>query len=115
LGAFLDRTTTTKSTWNGGNSSTWKEGFLRVNGFDERMEYGGEDRELGERLVNLGFRSKSLRYRTALVHLDHGRSYVRKEALALNQKIRRQTRRSRSVWTPYGIEQQAPPQLTRAA
>ena len=29
------------------------EDLVRVNGFDERMGYGGEDRELGERLVHL--------------------------------------------------------------
>ena len=87
----------------------------QVNGFDERMEYGGEDRELGERLFNLGFRSKSIRYRSALVHLDHGRSYIRKEALLVNRKIRRDTRRTRAVWTEYGIVKSAAPQLNRAA
>src|ERR1700690_396072 len=63
LGYFLDHFTTTKATWNGGNASTWKEAILRINGFDERMEYGYEDRELGVRLINLGLRSKSVRYR----------------------------------------------------
>jgi GT2 family glycosyltransferase len=115
LAAFLDRATTTKATWNGGNASTWKEAILRINGFDERMEYGYEDRELGERLMNLGFRSKSLRYRAACVHLDHGRDYVRPEAFARNKKIYRETRRTRAVWTPYGILKQSLPHFTRAA
>ncbi len=94
IAALLDSITTTKATWNGGNASTWKESVLRVNGFDERMEYGYEDRELGDRLMNLGLRGKRLRYRAALVHLDHGRDYVRQEALAVNKSIRRETRRA---------------------
>jgi glycosyltransferase involved in cell wall biosynthesis len=115
LATFLDHATTTKATWNGGNASTWKEAILRINGFDERMEYGYEDREFGERLINLGFRSKSLRYRAACVHLDHGRDYVRPEAFARNKKIYRETRRTRAVWTPFGILKQSQPHLTRAA
>jgi glycosyltransferase involved in cell wall biosynthesis len=115
LGAFLDHITTTKATWNGGNASTWKEQILRVNGFDERMEYGYEDRELGERLVNLGVRSKSIRYRSSLIHLDHGRDYIRQEAMALNQKIRRETRRTHATWTAHGIAKCAAPEIARAA
>jgi len=113
--AWCDRFTTTKATWNGGNASTWKQALLDVNGFDERMEYGGEDRELGERLVNSGLRSKSLRYRAVCVHLDHARGYVQQEALARNQAIRRETRRTRAIWTPYGIVKQSQPGLIHAA
>jgi glycosyltransferase involved in cell wall biosynthesis len=115
LATLLDRITTTKPTWNGGNASTWKENLLRVNGLDERMEYGGEDRELGERLIHLGLHSKSLRYRAVCVHLDHARGYVREEALARNREIRRQTRHTHAVWTAHGIVKQADPGLTRAA
>ena len=53
--AWLDRLTTTRATWNGHNASAWKTDLLRVNGFDERMTYPVEDRELGERLRNAGF------------------------------------------------------------
>ena len=35
----------------------------------------GEDRELGERMLNLGIRSKQLRYSAVCVHLDHARGY----------------------------------------
>jgi glycosyltransferase involved in cell wall biosynthesis len=115
LANVLDRITTTRSTWNGGNSSTWKQPILQVNGFDERMEYGWEDRELGERLFNLGLRSKSIRYRAICVHLEHERGYVRAEAMALNQKIRRETRRNHAVWTRYGIVMQTQPTLKSAA
>ena len=115
LGYLLDRFTTTKATWNGGNASTWKDAILRINGFDERMEYGYEDRELGVRLIHLGLRGRSVRYRARCVHLDHGRDYVRKEAFARNKKIYRETRRTRTVWTAQGIVKQSQSQFMRAA
>jgi glycosyltransferase involved in cell wall biosynthesis len=115
LANILDRMTTTRATWNGGNSSTWKQPILQVNGFDERMEYGCEDRELGERLFNLGLRGKSIRYRAICVHLEHARGYVRAEAMALNQIIRRETRRAHATWTQYGIVKQSRPTLKSAA
>ena len=60
-----------RRTWNGHNSSGWKADIVRVNGFDERMEWGGEDREMGERLMNHGIRGKRIRFRAVCVHLDH--------------------------------------------
>jgi glycosyltransferase involved in cell wall biosynthesis len=103
LGTFADWITPTKATWNGGNASTWKSNLLRGNGFDERMAYGGEDRELGERLINSGLRTKGIRYRAICVHLDHSRGYVREEAIRRNQEIRSETRATGKVWTEYGI------------
>ena len=50
--------TPAKATWNGMNSSGWRDDILFVNGFDERMQYGGEDREMGERMFNMGIRAK---------------------------------------------------------
>lgn len=47
---FLNTITPTNASWNGHNASGWKKDILSVNGFDERMQYGGQDRELGERL-----------------------------------------------------------------
>lgn len=114
-GRFIDRLNLTKATWNGGNASTWKAALLRVNGFDERMEYGGEDRELGERLINSGVRCKSIRYRAVCVHLDHARNYVCQDKLRQNLKIRAETRRRRTSWTPYGIVKQTQPNRVRAA
>ena len=54
--SFLNFITPTNASWNGHNSSGWKEDILSVNGFDERMQYGGQDRELGERLFNYGIK-----------------------------------------------------------
>jgi glycosyltransferase involved in cell wall biosynthesis len=109
IGWLVDRLNATKATWNGGNASTWKANLLAVNGFDERMEYGGEDRELGERLRNLGIRSRGVRYRALCVHLEHPRGYVNEAALARNRQIRDETRRNRCVWTAYGIEKRSAP------
>jgi GT2 family glycosyltransferase len=104
-GAFWDVVTPTKASFNGCNTSVWKADVLAVNGADERMEYGGEDRELGERLFNYGIKSKQIRHRAILLHLDHARGYRTKESLERNRAIRKETRRAKSVWTPYGIKQ----------
>jgi cellulose synthase/poly-beta-1,6-N-acetylglucosamine synthase-like glycosyltransferase len=100
---ILNAVTPTKATWNGHNSSGWKTDIVAVNGFDERMEYGGEDRELGERLVNAGIRGKQIRYSAVCVHLEHPRGYRREEAIQLNREIRRVTRETRAIWTEFGI------------
>ena len=105
LARFWDAVTTTQATWNGCNVSAWKVDVVRANGYDERMEYGGLDRELGERLVNAGLRGKQVRHRAICIHLDHPRAYVRQEALAYNRAVRKDTRQNRIAWTPYGIEQ----------
>ena len=96
--------TPTRATLNGHNASLWKADVLKVNGFDQRMEYGGLDRELGERLFNSGIRCKQVRHQAVCVHLDHGRPYVRQEVLQRNRAIRDYTLRSGSTWTPHGID-----------
>ena len=82
----------------------WKKDFLKVNGFDERMQYGGEDREFGERLYNLGIKSKQIRYSAICLHLDHARGYVSEEMIQKNSKIRQTTRKEKIVSTPYGLK-----------
>lgn len=86
--ALLDRVTTTGPTFNGHNASVWRDDLVKVNGFDERLEWGGLDRELGERLENAGVRGQQIRHRALVVHLDHGRGYKRPEAIARNRAIR---------------------------
>lgn len=101
---LLNRLTPTKATWNGHNSSGWKKDILNVNGFDERMQYGGEDRELGERMLNLGIRSKQLRYSAVCLHLDHARGYVKQEMIEKNNIIRKKVKQTKSVYTLHGIK-----------
>ncbi len=62
--------TPTKKTFNGHNTSCFKKDLLAVNGFNEAMQYGGLDRELGERLFNYGVLAKQVRYSAACLHLD---------------------------------------------
>ncbi|WP_081211478.1 glycosyltransferase family 2 protein [Salegentibacter sediminis] len=100
---LLNNLTPTGATWNGHNASGWKKDIIAVNGFDERMQYGGEDRELGERLFNYGIKSKQIRYSAVCVHLEHPRGYKTPEAMAFNKQIRRETREEKKTFTPHGI------------
>ena len=107
LADACNRLTTTAATWNGNNSSGWKEDVVRANGFDERMRYGGQDRELGERLENSGIRGKHVRYQTVCLHLDHARGYANPDDRERNLEIRRQTRGSLRTQTVHGIRRAA--------
>ncbi|MDT0559511.1 glycosyltransferase family 2 protein [Ichthyenterobacterium sp. W332] len=100
---LLNKFTPTKATWDGMNASGWKKDIIAVNGFDERMAYGGEDRELGERLMNYGIRPIQIRYSAICVHLYHERSYKNDIALNLNLEIRKTTKSKKIIWTDYGI------------
>lgn len=104
LQKLLNRLTPTKATWNGHSSSGWRKDIIGVNGFNEEMQYGGQDRELGERLVNCGIIGKQIRYSAVCIHLDHKRGYKTKESISKNKKIRQETRTTGRTWTPHGIE-----------
>lgn len=104
----IDAVTPTKATFNNCNVSAWKDDLLSVNGYDERMGYGGADREIGERLVNRGIRGIQVRHRAICVHLDHSRPYRSADSLDENRKIRDETRRSRRAWTPWGMDRSHP-------
>jgi glycosyltransferase involved in cell wall biosynthesis len=103
ISTLFNTFTPTNASWNGHNSSGWKKDILNVNGFDERMQYGGQDRELGERLFNFGIKSKQLRYSAVCVHLDHKRGYKTPESIEKNKSIRKETKTKKHVWTHYGI------------
>jgi glycosyltransferase involved in cell wall biosynthesis len=101
---LLNNFTTTKATWNGHNASGWKKDILAVNGFDERMRYGGEDREMGERMMNKGIIGKQVRYSAICLHLDHPRGYVNEADLKMNSDIRKITKKKKITWTDFGIK-----------
>ena len=109
LGRVLDTVTTTRATWNGHNSSCWRKDLVKANGFDERMCYGGEDREFGERLMHAGIRPRQIRHRAICVHLWHDRDYVHAEGLRYNREIRKSTAVRRSRFTDHGIVKTDPP------
>jgi len=95
--------TPTKTTWNGMNSSGWRKDMFAVNGYNEEMQYGGQDREFGERLFNMGIRSKQIRYSAICLHLDHKRPYKTDETMLKNRAIRKHTRQEMIIRTPSGI------------
>lgn len=104
MARLLDAVVTTRASWNGHNASGWKRDLVAANGFDERMGYGGEDRELGERLENNGLRGKRIRHRAIVLHLDHPRGYVKEEIIAANNAIRANTRAQRLARTEHGLD-----------
>ncbi|MDR2065455.1 MAG: glycosyltransferase family 2 protein [Prevotellaceae bacterium] len=101
--SFMNFITPAKATWNGCNSSVWKKDVIAVNGFNENMRYGGEDREFGERLFNLGIKSKQIRYSAICLHLDHARPYKRPELIEQNKQIRKEVKKNKIIQTLHGI------------
>ncbi|MEL1255519.1 glycosyltransferase family 2 protein [Flavobacterium sp. DGU38] len=104
LAKFLNAVTPTKATWNGHNASGWKDDLVFINGFNQEMQYGGQDRELGERLFNKGLKSKQIRYSAIVVHLDHARGYVNEATWKKNFAIRENTKKNKVVKTTIGID-----------
>ena len=104
LATVLDTITTTTPSFNNCNSSGFKEDMIAVNGYDERMKYGGPDREFGERLENYGVKGKQIRHKAIVLHLDHSRGYKTPEGLAANLAIRKEVKEKKIIKTPFGIE-----------
>ncbi|WP_348673192.1 glycosyltransferase family 2 protein [uncultured Abyssibacter sp.] len=100
---WANRLTPANRSWNGNNSSTWRSLAIQVGGFDERMGYGGQDREFGERLMNAGIKPIMMRYSTGMLHLDHSRGYRNEEGIRKNRAIRAETRQSRRTVTEFGL------------
>lgn len=103
LASFMDIVTPTRRTWNGHNSSAWREAIITANGFDLDMGYGGLDRALGERLVNAGVTGKQVRHRTPCLHLYHDRPYVDPVRWKRNHEIRRRIRDNGETRATQGI------------
>lgn len=104
LASILDLVTPTNASFNNCNSSAWKEDLIAINGYDERMQYGGPDRELGERLENYGIKAKQIRHKAIVLHLDHARGYKTKESLDRNLAIRKEVKTNQKKWTEHGIK-----------
>jgi hypothetical protein len=92
-----------RTAWNSVNASCWRDDLLEVNGFDERIQCGALDRELGERLYNAGVRGKNVRLRALCVRLASRVPSLPRQTLERNLALSGQTRRTRAVWTPFGI------------
>ena len=105
--AFLDRVSIVRPSLCGANASAFRDEVLAVGGFDERMKYGGLDKEFGVRLTNNGTRGAHLRYSAPLVHLDHPRGYSDPEGRRKNRALIDLARRDRLTRTAFGIGGQA--------
>ena len=99
----LNHLSPAEPTFHGHNSSAWKADILAVNGYDERMGYGGEDTEFGYRLVHAGTRPYQIRYSTICLHLEHERGYASREGYQASLARRHETLRSRAKGTAHGI------------
>lgn len=102
---FMNWITPTKKTFNGHNTSCYKSDLIAVNGFNEDMQYGGLDREIGERMFNLGIRAKQIRYAAICLHLEHSRAYYSKEKFYENLKIREYNIKNKVITTKNGLNQ----------
>lgn len=103
LASFLELVSPVRRTWSGSNASAFRQAIVAVNGFDEAMKYGGEDKEFGVRLRNSGIRGRHLRFTAPIVHLDHARGYVDPARVAENRRRIAEVRRSGRIWTPNGL------------
>lgn len=97
--------TPTACNFKGSNGSAWLKDILAVNGFDERMPWGGLDREFGVRLTNIGVKPKHVRYNAIVIHLDHKRGYKDPELVAANKALRVDSEKLGITRTTHGIEQ----------
>ncbi len=101
--AALDRLTPVRRALCGANWSAFRADVLRVNGYNETIKYGGQDKELGIRLENAGVRGRHLRYTAPLVHLDHPRGYADPEKMRRHKAMIKAARKSGLKWTPSGL------------
>ncbi len=102
---FMNWITPTKKTFNGHNTSCFKNDLVAINGFNEAMQYGGLDREVGERLFNFGVLAKQIRYQAICLHLDHKRGYASPEIWKSNNEIRVFNRKNNVKRIEKGISQ----------
>lgn len=101
---LLNRITPTACNLKGSNASAWKKDLLAVGGFDERLQWGGLDRELGVRLKNAGIKPKHVRYDAICVHLDHARGYADPANVAANKAHRVKVQREKITHTAHGTD-----------
>jgi glycosyltransferase involved in cell wall biosynthesis len=105
VGDWLNRITPARPTWNGHSASCLRSQAIAVNGFNEVMQYGGEDVEFGFRLRHMGIEPRRIRYSTVTVHLFHGHGYVTPEMRQRGHQIMLDTLASKRVRTEVGIDQ----------
>ena len=108
LARVLNRVTPTACNLKGANASAWRDDLVAAGGFDERMQWGGLDRELGVRLTNAGVLPRHVRYDAICLHLDHARGYKDPERVAANRRLRLEVARAGTRRTDHGIGSEPP-------
>jgi glycosyltransferase involved in cell wall biosynthesis len=106
--ALLDRVTPTAPLFAGNNSSVARDAIQAVNGFDMAMGYGGLDRAVGYRLVNLGVRGIQVRHRAVCMHLHHDRPYKDPQVVRRNREILEAIRRTGQTRAIKGLAELRP-------
>ncbi|MFD2165818.1 glycosyltransferase family 2 protein [Thalassotalea euphylliae] len=101
--ALMNVITPAPKSFLGCNASAWKQDIFDINGFDQRMQYGGLDRELGVRLRNNGIEAKHVRYNAHVLHLDHARGYRDPAMVAKNKKLRVFNEKHKIKTTEFGF------------
>ncbi|MEM8679766.1 MAG: glycosyltransferase [Planctomycetota bacterium] len=71
-----DLLTTRFFVFHGSNAGAWREDLLRINGFDEQLTWGSDDRDVGARLKNVGVGSVFKKFSLVQLHLGHGRGWA---------------------------------------
>ena len=99
----MNRVTTTACNLKGANASAWLADLKAVGGMDERLQSGGQDRELGVRLLNHGIKARHVRFNAVCLHLDHSRGYRNKEMISRIRDHRKQVEQSGVDYTDHGI------------
>lgn len=70
----------------GCNISFFREDFVRINGYDEFYEgWGGEDADLGKRLLNSGCKKRYLKFAGIVYHLWHEDKFMYNKAKNLHR------------------------------
>lgn len=111
--SIFNALTPTACNFKGSNGSAWLKDILAVNGYDERMPWGGLDREFGVRLMNFGIKPKHVRYNAIVIHLDHKRGYKDPELVAANKALRVNSKKRKVIRTDHGIEQLGDSEILR--
>ncbi|MDN3668635.1 glycosyltransferase [Echinicola jeungdonensis] len=105
LSKIMNKITPASATWNGNNSSGWKEDIIKVNGFDNSFKYGGQDREMGQRLINIGIKPVIIRFSTVSIHLDHSRGYADHAVIKKNRAYIKQVKEEKIKRVSNGISE----------
>lgn len=101
---IMNTLTPTACNLKGSNASFWKKDAIAINGFNEDMAWGSEDREFGIRLKNNGVNSKHVRYNAICLHLYHDRPYRDDAVVKKNKNIRILAEKNKIIYTENGID-----------